>query len=81
MGYLAADTNPVQGMVWLEPEFWKMLQTIAAESEKRPDILIREAIAMFGDSNRSASVRAYICNYFRMQVKRCFPAGAAPATR
>jgi predicted DNA-binding ribbon-helix-helix protein len=81
MGYFAADTHPAQVMVWLEPEFWKMLQTIAAESEKGLDTLIREAFAAFGTSNRSASVRAYICNYFRAQVKQRFPTGIVAAVR
>jgi predicted DNA-binding ribbon-helix-helix protein len=81
MGYFAADTNPAQGMAWLEPEFWTMLQTIAAESDKGLDVLIREAFAMFGTSNRSASVRAYICKYFQMQVQQRFPTSIEPAVR
>lgn len=70
MGYLAVDTNPERGLVWLESEFWKMLQAIADEAGKSREALIREAFALFGTNNRSASVRTYIGNHFRMKAKR-----------
>jgi predicted DNA-binding ribbon-helix-helix protein len=81
MCYLAADANPARGMVWLEPEFWSMLTSIASERETALEALIHEAFAMFGTSNRSASVRAYICNHFSMQVKQRFSIGIVSAVR